>query len=82
MLIHTASGLKREHRVVMESILGRPLGPKEEVHHKNGLRDDNRPDNLELWVRSQPAGARIADLVEWAHWILDTYEEEAKANHV
>lgn len=37
-----------EHRVVMEQILGRALTTTEQVHHRNGDRYDNRPENLEL----------------------------------
>src|SRR5690606_35317527 len=70
------TGRVREHILVMESILGRPLLPGEEVHHKNAIRSDNRPENLELWVRGQPAGARATDVVEWAVQILNRYAPE------
>lgn len=63
-----------EHRVIMSQILGRELLPGEEAHHKNGVRHDNRPENLELWVVSQPAGQRAEDLVVWAQEILERYE--------
>jgi hypothetical protein len=65
-----------EHRVVMASLLSRPLRPDESVHHRNGDRLDNRPDNLELWSRWQPSGQRIGDKVTAAIELLERYAPE------
>ena len=66
----------REHRLMMELFLGRPLLPSEEVHHLNGQRADNRMDNFELWSTSQPPGQRVVDKVEWATELLRLYAPE------
>lgn len=68
-----------EHRAVMRQLLGRDFYPGENVHHKNGVRVDNRPENLELWVSSQPSGQRPADLVAWAREIITRYGNEIDA---
>ena len=65
--------VRRQHRVLYEDFLGRPLLKHENIHHKNGNRSDNRIENLELWSSRQPPGQRVADKVVWAKEILELY---------
>lgn len=71
-----------EHRVVMERVLGRKLLPGENVHHIDGDRTNNRPENLELWTRSQPSGQRVEDKIVWALEFLETYAPHYLAKDV
>lgn len=72
-------GYTGEHRLVMMEKIGRPLLANETPHHVNLNRQDNRPENLELWASSQPKGARASDLLAHAREIIALYEPiEAK----
>lgn len=41
-------GYVYEHILVAEQAIGRPIRPGEQVHHKNHIRHDNRPENLSV----------------------------------
>jgi transposase-like protein len=63
-----ARGYVFQHRLVMERMVGRRLRPEERVHHKNHVKTDNRPENLELFA---------GDLEHAEHHVL-----EQRANHL
>jgi hypothetical protein len=62
-----------QHRVLWEAHNGRKLEKFENIHHINGIRDDNRIENLELWTKPQPCGQRPEDLVAW---VIEHYRED------
>ena len=69
-----------QHRLVVERAIGRQLHSWEQVHHRNGQRSDNRLENLEIWVKPQPAGQRPEDLLRWCDENKATLQQDAAWN--
>jgi HNH endonuclease len=74
--VFTAKGKHyKMHRVVMENMIGRPLRKNETVHHIDGDRLNNSPENLELWASIHPTGQRASDRVRSAVSLLKEYPD-------
>ncbi len=66
-------GYVAEHTYVMSQHLGRPLHKGESVHHKNGIRDDNRIKNLELWTVPPRNNVRVEDAIKDCREFLERH---------
>jgi hypothetical protein len=75
---HVTGDYVFEHVLVMKEALGRYLLPGENMHHRNGVRDDNRPGTLELWTGPQPSGIRVIDAAARAREALPRYGGETR----
>lgn len=73
-----SGGYVREHRLVMEQKLGRPLLPTEVVHHGPGGKQDNSPENLSLYDSN---GKHLAETLagQCPKWSQDGKERILKA---
>lgn len=76
-LVTGKKGAILEHRYVMEQLLGRKLLPEETVHHKDGNRQNNKPENLELFTSRHGPGHRVTDRVANAIETLRLYPDFA-----
>lgn len=73
-----SSGFIKEHTYVMSLQIKRALKKRENVHHKNGIRSDNRIENLELWDKVHPPGQRVVDKIAFYKEYLESHGYEVK----
>lgn len=65
--MHSGKNYVFEHRLIAEKMIGRILTKDEVVHHKNGVRDDNRPENLEVLTYQQHFRTHYPDGISGRH---------------
>ena len=73
VLKHGENRGELEHRVLYEKYHGIKLTQKQNIHHKNGIKTDNRIENLELWDTSQPYGQRVEDKLNYYFNLIKIY---------
>lgn len=66
--------VNRNSTSFMSKYLGRKIEKGEEIHHRNGIRDDNRLENLELWTKKHPPGQRVKDVYEFCLSYIEKYK--------
>jgi hypothetical protein len=70
------------HRVIYEEHYGVKLTSKQNLHHINGDRLDNRIENLELWDCSQPYGQRVEDKINYYFNLVEKYKNHPEYIHL
>jgi len=77
------NGWTTEHKLIAEWASGRRMTPDEVVHHRNFVKDDNRPENLEIMTRE--AHSRLHQILlngkKWNRELNREWIEEFKRNH-
>ena len=71
----TFHGPFSEHQLIYQMYHGITLKKNQNIHHKNGVRNDNHIDNLELWDTSQPAGQRVMDKISYYFKLIKSHSD-------